>query len=889
MPVPVEARMRQAKRSAGYEWSKRYEQCAAWLMIVANDKSHYAKKDYLFINNTTIPDILSELALRLRDLEDVHNTPPDVLLYPGYVARADLQGRIYHEFKRGKKVVHLYGDAGTGKSTIAEAIAKTLADEDGQIVRIDARTSDSISDDISDYLLSIDISPPETTDGMMRRFSQELRKTKGKKVFILDNVDDERTLDLLLHSRHRERIFTRVLITSQIAAEKDPATGVVSVGNLSPEEGAAMARHRLPILSEEDASRLAKAVDFRPLVLEHALSVLKTYKGEVKVDELIEAIDRDVVQLIDALPGNRKLTAIYRQLLKTMESEEQYFGALRVLELMAAMGEYVPVNTVSRALQWNSSELGDEALGTNLIERLTTDTALEALRQLSLIASRRHADGREVVIMHGLTNTIFAGLCKTRKRAELLVGMVTAAYNYLIEIDWAAEDKFGLRCEAIHLFVPLIQMTEELRNMKDIEPPPRRLAYVVAALLRFSQEWPKSDVSLLRLAVVLLVDLNAEDADSREFRSLYIAVLAAGGTFACEDLRTAIKDRRISERTLEWMVLMTPFLDQLAGDEMYSVAAAPPFDDHQPAQLSGVGLSPSIWKIKVRLLDAIRLGAQCQWSDADEALDECFRMADPSHPTGDELRVDIVRQGLKNSIRSPGSPNLRSWVEKSFLALSRESNVSTIQRMRLSSTLGCTIFQQGMKYFSVDKQKPILEVGLRLLKSSEVYYGESGREHLLAVSSRESAGVVAFASPCGAQGLLEQGHECGQLHLWGSSLNCLQYRIGHAKNLVPHYDIHNDNCSLEHDQDMLPSVISLIGSLRDSVNSPEVSDYLYHTGDALRVAYVLAKKIDSSKSVVDELHNRAEGCLERISRPDLWEIAKGVADEQIPYEFLFLS
>lgn len=251
---------------------------------------------------------------------------------PAYVQRPDLQTQFQEAIrtlqKRGKRVLVFRGDAGTGKSTLALTLAPTIVESDDDVVVIRTHSDRRLTDDILKYFRRKGVDASGWTDrDARRRLRQRLTGEDAPPVVVLDNVSDRETLDdLLPEEEPRSFVFVtcrKKLISGERGAE-------ITVGSMAAEEAEAMVETRLSGRSDEAVKALALRLGFRPLAIEHACTYLRQ-KESMTVEQFCEALDRSLAEILDSLPGEETITAIYRMILKELESRA---NTLRLLDLV---------------------------------------------------------------------------------------------------------------------------------------------------------------------------------------------------------------------------------------------------------------------------------------------------------------------------------------------------------------------------------------------------------------------------------------------------------------------------------------------------------------------------------------------------------------------------
>jgi len=272
-----------------------------------------------------------------------------------YVPRPALETQFTEAIKKGNRIIALHGDAGTGKTTLARFLAGTLFGSTGRVPTVLAQTEESLHDSLGEVLgrYGREVSTLGWRD-RAREFRTLLASDKGPPVVVLDNIDTQAQLDVLVPATPQ----SRVVVTSRKRLKvKYPHAAAIEVANMEIEEAAKMCGLHVTGLVEEDQHRLARALDCRPLALEHGSACLRNAPYNSDLDAFIDALERNTAAVLESYGDDEDVTlvAIYDLIIRQLAKKPAYvLRALDITILIFATKSLVE----SMRLVWNSSRNG---------------------------------------------------------------------------------------------------------------------------------------------------------------------------------------------------------------------------------------------------------------------------------------------------------------------------------------------------------------------------------------------------------------------------------------------------------------------------------------------------------------------------------------------------
>jgi AAA domain len=375
-----------------------------------------------------------------------------------YIARPELEAAVLSKHRQGP--LNLWGDAGTGKSTMARQLASQMSQSPYGVVLVDAGSQQTLLQDVALVLDSQGVDTSGHGAVLCGRFRDLLQSRAAPAVMVVDNVQDAATLRDLLPADGR----VVVLVTSRSRLFGDEAS--VRVGNMTPDQALAMVQSRLPTVSDDAAKRLIGVLDCRPLALEHGCGFLRA-EADYDVDRFCDAVEKQPAETLEAIAAEEPgLTAIYRLTISRLDPT-----TLRMLDVVAACPEGKAALSLVCDL-WEGQSLPARLSDPPADQRLDLvgDLALRNLVRRGLIEVEVDPSQLPSVSMHALTHRIIQSL-RQPAVTELHRQLLSATVGPFAEWEPTAIGDVALTNHAIDLSAILWQiaaLTGEIEPYPDL-------------------------------------------------------------------------------------------------------------------------------------------------------------------------------------------------------------------------------------------------------------------------------------------------------------------------------------------------------------------------------------------------------------------------------------
>lgn len=323
---------------------------------------------------------------------------------PKPIQRDAALNRVRKELHSPTIILCIWGEPGTGKTTLAEQAAQSL--DDGPVTTLHAGDPDILRADIVDLLVSDGLEPTNWTDEYCRAMLRSLMDSEVPRthssVLILDNVEDEALIWQLVP----EHPTTYILVTMR---EKplSPNLTALELGDFSEEQACRFIRSYLPDCHDHDIRSLARVLGYRPLALDHAVRFIRDSPA-VSVREVIETLAISVTDglnlVTDERARRRNLVRLYEFILASVV---QHDPASVVLDNFLALAGKSGMVNYNLLLFFMESEYGGNYHRIQFHSGLRTLFPRGLLREcLGTQAGARHT----LLSMHQLTYEILREL-----------------------------------------------------------------------------------------------------------------------------------------------------------------------------------------------------------------------------------------------------------------------------------------------------------------------------------------------------------------------------------------------------------------------------------------------------------------------------------------------
>lgn len=234
---------------------------------------------------------------------------------PSLIDRKEYVSAILRHIVDKEFVIYLWGEAGTGKTTLAEHAAKSLGFT--PVVWLHANDPDLLRDDLASALIDQGLEPTNWSDSycrvMFRRQFSEPRDRWPTPCVVVDNLDN----DSLLAQLVPEHPSVPFLVTM-----RDKPTGqnvkAVELHDFTEVESCRFVGARLKGSDAAEVLTLARILGYRPLALDHATRFISesldiSLRG--LVDKLASKVSTGLSLVAAATDKHRNLVTLYSVIL----------------------------------------------------------------------------------------------------------------------------------------------------------------------------------------------------------------------------------------------------------------------------------------------------------------------------------------------------------------------------------------------------------------------------------------------------------------------------------------------------------------------------------------------------------------------------------------------
>lgn len=235
-----------------------------------------------------------------------------------------------------EKPVIIWGEPGTGKSTLTRQVALQVIDETGQVITLNAESEERLDADILDALIGEGMEPTNWTPAYRRAaFKRRISRSGERSRFrcvIIDGIED---LSLLQHVTPPD-LDVAILVTTR-ARPQDSSYAAVELLDFNQGQAGEFIRRELGAATDNEILALGCAIGYRPLALDHAVRLIKQTPG-LTIDSLAEALTKNVTQglelMEEGVPINERLTTLYALTLDNLAGQGD---VLQVLDAFLAI------------------------------------------------------------------------------------------------------------------------------------------------------------------------------------------------------------------------------------------------------------------------------------------------------------------------------------------------------------------------------------------------------------------------------------------------------------------------------------------------------------------------------------------------------------------------
>ena len=578
-----------------------------------------------------------------------------------FVTREAIENWYRGLSEQNKYVLGFYGEPGTGKTWLARHLSR----DSERVIFLNAQSRDSLLRDAYHSLPELALHGNYGHAGSaFCRWLSETAAPPG--TIIVDNASDWETVSLVVHPQSDRRPQTNFIITSNRIIIPLKVGVSCEIGDMEPGEAMRMAQARLPSLNDADANDLIGAVDNRPLAIEHACALLEAY-DDYSVSDLVAELEADIVDFFDAAPNDatpsgRKLSALYRALLRKIEEDESLPLAWRLLKLYAFLEPLATMDVVAAAWAETSHSPERKHFRRRLqAPRAAFDTAIRELTQFSLLQKDNDPDHHPYLEMHQLTHGLIHGL-RSRVDEDTPHVVLDVALQQIQKAEWfgGLPVSHWLRHWLNSVARNIEYIESESVQEEDITAQLLILHTYMLSVLRNDGQIDSGDLEhYIGLHCSACSD-GIIDASVVAARKSLAAELAASGILHSTALHDTHRHQIIRD------VPQPPLYDPCLGDFFYPVAQHSCMSNHavditqieNEVTQSRDGVISARWHMLAGSLYYDR----AEWSAANDAYDKCFQLAVRAGTlSGYAIAFEVanraielrIREGLGHDVNEP--------------------------------------------------------------------------------------------------------------------------------------------------------------------------------------------------------------------------------------------
>ena len=253
-----------------------------------------------------------------------------------YIRRDAIYDEIDTAVRAGRRVIGLVGDGGVGKSTLARRYAAEKLAGTSAMIFADFRSLERLTASLRQSFRDIGWGAEGVNAQSALARLDEAIASRGQFVqaIILDNLSEPEQINLLVSLSHYRGI---TLITTRDAAILPTEATAVAVGDLADREAEAAIRLKLPDCTSDEFSALSR-LRGRILAIDIACAFMRN-RSTIARHTFTEHLRLSTVNAVSnaaAIQGRPTLERLYRDILRSLESDEYTAAAVRVLEIQVA-------------------------------------------------------------------------------------------------------------------------------------------------------------------------------------------------------------------------------------------------------------------------------------------------------------------------------------------------------------------------------------------------------------------------------------------------------------------------------------------------------------------------------------------------------------------------
>lgn len=223
-------------------------------------------------------------------------------------------------------LITLYGDTGTGKTTLAEHYVKTLEPTAARI-KIRCTNEKMLEEDLGLFLEASGVAPKDINEGNKRPlFANLVRGDSHPKAVVFDDASDYEVLDFIPDDTR-----TKVVVTSMLSPFGRYAQCAKEIGDLNHAQAVELIERLYPPIDENEVSVLADALGHRALAINDACGLLSA--TDITPEQLSERLKHDLAGELDRLGDprdkhRRRLTSVYQLAIEQLSSSPKALAVL---------------------------------------------------------------------------------------------------------------------------------------------------------------------------------------------------------------------------------------------------------------------------------------------------------------------------------------------------------------------------------------------------------------------------------------------------------------------------------------------------------------------------------------------------------------------------------